>query len=176
MQRAEKDPQVVLDQFISSRIKALQSLEGNTEEAIKAKSAWIMLGGWKNKENATKGEISSTNMSTRPGTMVVPIQTAASDSIRPIAKNAVASKPPPLMRIRRSPPVSGSNDQAIGHSILGPGPGIDTSSQFTLEAGGYQTWSICKITCKAQTILHQMDMTKPNYEPHKPHQHALPWW
>ena len=34
----KKTLRVVLDQFISSRIKALQSLEGNTEEAIKAKS------------------------------------------------------------------------------------------------------------------------------------------
>jgi len=96
-----------------------------------------MLGGWKNRENATNGEISNTSMSTRPGTMVVPIHTATSDSIKPSARNEVASKPPPLSRIRRRPPVSGSSDQAIGHNILGPGPGIDTSSQFTSDAGAH---------------------------------------
>tara|TARA_B110000467_G_C18293721_1_gene466508 strand:- start:630 stop:920 length:291 start_codon:yes stop_codon:yes gene_type:complete len=96
-----------------------------------------MLGGWKNKEKAVKGDISKTSMSTRPGTAVVPIQTAASDNISPNARKEVASKPPPLKRIRRSPPVNGSSDQAIGHSILGPGPGIDTSSQFTLGGGGH---------------------------------------
>ena len=95
---------------------------------LTATKTWINSGGWKNRQNAANGETKSFKKSTRPGTEDEPIQTAIREIMIPLA-NKIGTINPLSCKISRQPPTSGSNDQAIGKSILGPTPGSLTSSQ-----------------------------------------------
>ena len=109
---------------------------------------WIISGGWKNNENAANGEISNLIMSTLPGTLLAPSQTATSDSIIPAARNEVGHNPS-LLTKRINPTVSGSRDQAIGNSILGPTPGASNSSHSI----GYLTPNLAQINDYSKSLI-----------------------